>query len=54
MTEGEQDIVTATLRAAFLGEITVEEAADRLAAIGVTRIGIRSVTAEMPEGQGRN
>lgn len=46
--------ITATLRQMFAGDLTVDEAADRLNAMGVTQLGILSAVVEMPEGQGRN
>jgi hypothetical protein len=47
----ESEQVIELLRAGFAGEIEVDEVADRLAKMGVTRIGIRSV---LPEGHGVN
>jgi hypothetical protein len=51
MDDPDRDAVAELLRAGFAGELDVEEVADRLAELGVTRVGIRSV---LPEGHGVN
>ncbi len=50
MTDEERAATSEVFRAAFMGEVTIDEAADRLHAMGVREIGIRSAIVKMPEG----
>ena len=51
MTDAERQAVADAIRQVFLGEISIEEAADRLDALGVKSLGINSV---MPTGHSKN